>query len=270
MKRPLLLLTNDDGIRSPGLQALAEAVSGLADLLVVAPTNQQTSMGRSLWGEKTECFQGIDYAANGSAIRAYHMNSSPARLVLHALDVLCVDRKPDLIVSGVNYGENLGTNVTISATIGAVLQGASMGIPGLAVSLQTEIENHHVHAELDWSAARYFTTKFTGMILENEFSEDLDIVNVNVPACATSDTEWKLTRQSRQPYFTNIVRNPSEDNPISDGECVFGYDESKVEPDSDIHALVNDSAVSVTPLSIDLTAYRDLIDMKAMYEQELQ
>ena len=263
----MILVTNDDGIDSPGLQAAVEAVSGLADILVVAPTAQMTSMGRSLWGAKTALFQPIDYEANGRAVKAYHMDCSPARLVLHALDVLCVDQKPDLIVSGVNYGENLGSNVTISATIGAVLQGACMGIPGLAVSLQTEIENHHVHADLNWGAARHFTKKFARMMLSGDLPVGEEILNVNVPAHATTETQWRVTRQSRQPYFTNIVRIPSKDRSIGDGECVIGYDENSLEPDSDISAIVHDGVVSVSPLGVDLTAQELMCRLKEMYEK---
>ena len=195
------------------------------------------------------------------------MECSPARLVLHALDVLCVDRKPDLIISGVNYGENLGSNVTISATIGAVLQGACMGIPGLAVSLQTEIENHHVHADLDWGAARHFTEKFTKMMLSGAFPKGQEILNVNIPAHAYMDTEWRATRQSLQPYFTNIVRNPSKDSAVGDGECVIGYDEQSLEPDSDISAIVNEGVVSVSPLGVDLSAKESMRRLKEMYEK---
>lgn len=267
MEHKFILITNDDGIESPGLKAAVEAVSELADVLVVAPTNQMTSMGRSLWGAKSELFQAKIYTANGRDIEAYHMDCSPARLVLHALDVLCVERKPDLIVSGINYGENLGTNVTISATIGAVLQGACMGIPGLAVSLQTEIANHHVYADLDWTAARHFTQKFTEMMLSGDLPTSQEFLNVNVPAHATIDTEWRVTRQSLQPYFTNIVRSPSKNSLVGDAECVLGYDEKALEPDSDIYAIVNDEIVSVTPLGVDLTAHESMRRLKEMYEK---
>lgn len=254
MNSKLILLTNDDGIESPGLKAAVEAVSGLGDVLVVAPTTQKTSMGRSLWGAKTEYFRQASFVANGKDIEAYHMDCSPARVVLHSLDVLFVDRKPDLIVSGINYGENLGTNLTISGTIGAVIQGSCMGIPGLAVSLQTERENHHVHADLNWGAARYFTEKFAKMMLEADATSSPQMLNVNIPACATINTNWRITRQSMQPYFTNLVKTPSRESSVGEGECVLGYDEKSLEPDSDIYAIVNEGVVSVTPLGLDLTA----------------
>src|SRR5512133_3679716 len=130
----LILATNDDGIGSPGLRALVEAVLPLGQVVVVAPSTQKTSVGRSLMGAQTARLIPIDYRVNGTAVEAFHCECSPARAVLHAFDVLFTGSKPDLLVSGINYGENLGTNITISGTVGAALQGAAFGVPGIAMS----------------------------------------------------------------------------------------------------------------------------------------
>ncbi len=155
--RPLILLTNDDGIRSPGLLAVAEAVCDLADLLMVAPATQQTGMGR-----------GISAAVDGKVIReevpvgcqqmpAYALTGSPALAVLYGILALAPHthgRRPDLVISGINYGENLGTCVTSSGTVGAALQAAELGIPGLAVSLETEKAYHFNHGhDVTWDTA---------------------------------------------------------------------------------------------------------------------
>jgi 5'-nucleotidase len=254
MSKPLILITNDDGIESPGLMAAAEAVKDLGDVLVVAPTRQQTSMGRSFWGAKTERLIPCSYSVDGKAVPAYHANCSPARIVLHAMDILCTKRKPDLLVSGINYGENLGSNITISGTIGAAIQGATMGVPGLAVSLETDIAHHHKHVDLDWTAARHFAREFADRILRRSISSKGDIWNINVPRSATPATKFRITRQSRQPYFVNLIAEPSLDRAIGDAECVLGYDTATLDKDTDIYAIAVDRVVSATPLSFDLTA----------------
>ena len=254
MNSPLILITNDDGIKSPGLRAAVEAVADLGEVVIVAPSRQQTSMGRSFWGQKTERLQEHDYRVGNKAIRAYHADCSPARVVLHAMDVLFTDRRPDLLISGINYGENLGTNITISGTIGAAIQGATMGIPGLTVSLETDIAHHHVHAELDWGTARHFARKFAYKMLHGPRDSSVDIWNINVPRHATPSTVYRITRQSRQPYFINHMPDPHPGRSIGDARCMLGFDRAKLEKDSDIYAVAIDQVVSVTPLSIDLTA----------------
>ncbi len=266
MTTPLILLTNDDGIKSPGLWAAAEAVMELGEIFVVAPTTQQTSMSQSLCGNDNERLHKIDYKINGRAIPAYHADCSPAQLIIHALQILFSDRKPNLLVSGINYGENLGSNISISATCGAAFQAASEGISALAVSLQTDIKNHFKHADLDWDTAKHFTRYFTEMMLGSDMPDDVDVVNINVPADACLDTSWKITRQSRQPYFVNRIKNLTLESEIGDGQCVIGFDENKLEPDSDIHAIANGHVVSVTPLSIDKTSRMDLNGMNKIFK----
>ena len=249
----LILVTNDDGINSHGLRAAVEAVLHLGDVVVVAPSSQQTSAGRSLHGDRNGAFLRVERYIDARNVTAYHCDCSPARVVLHALDVLFHGHKPDLLVSGINYGENLGTNITISGTVGAALQAAAHGIPGLAMSLQTDIENHRRHADLDWTAARHFCRAFASWMLTATLPTDVDILNVNVPATSTVATPWNLTRLSRQNYFVNHMANPTPESKIGEAVCQHGFDEASLEPDSDIYA-VHNHRVSVTPVSMDLTA----------------
>lgn len=253
----LILVTNDDGIRSPGLRAAVEAVLPLGEVVVVAPSSQQTSAGRSLHGDMNGIFQKVELHIGGTQVTGYHCECSPARVVLHAFDVLFNNKKPDLVVSGINYGENLGTNITISGTVGAVIQSAACGIPGLAMSLQTGIENHRRHVDLEWSAARHFCRTFASWMLTARLPADVDILNVNVPASATVKTPWKMTRLSRQNFFVNHMANPTTVSKIGDAVCLHGFDKASLEPDSDISAVLN-QLVSVTPVSIDLTSRIEL------------
>jgi 5'-nucleotidase len=254
---PLILVTNDDGIKSPGLMAAIEAVLPLGDVVVVAPSSQQTSAGRGLHGDENGSLQRADLNIGGRIVTAYHCDSSPASAVLHAFDVLFHEKKPDLVVSGINYGENLGSNITISGTVGAALQGASYGVPGLAMSLQTDIENHRRHVKLNWAAASHFCCQFASMMLTSPLPADVDILNVNVPAMATQKTPWRVTRLSRQNYFVNHMANPTHKSTIGEAVCRFGFDTASLEPDSDIQA-IHSNQVSVTPVSIDMTSRIDL------------
>lgn len=254
---PLILVANDDGIESPGLHAAVEAVLPLGEVIVVAPSHQQTSAGRALHGDRNGSFLKVQLPFDGKTVIGYHCDCSPARAVLHAFDVLFRKKLPDLLVSGINYGENLGTNVTISGTVGAALQAAAHGVPALAMSLQTEIENHRKHVELDWRAARKFCKRFAQWILDEGMPRDVDILNVNVPAVATGETPWKVTRLSRQNYFVNQMAMPTLKSKIGEAVCRHGFDETLLEPDSDIKA-IRDGLVSVTPVSMDLTARVDL------------
>jgi 5'-nucleotidase len=253
----LILVTNDDGIASPGLRTAVEAVLPLGKVIVVAPSSQQTSAGRGLHGDDSESFHQVDLKIGGKVVHGYHCACSPARAILHAFDVLFTKKKPDLLVSGINYGENLGTNVTISGTIGAALQAAAQGVHGLAISLQTEMENHRRHPELEWTVALHFARQFATLMLATPLPADVDILNVNVPASATAKTRWKITRLSRQGYFADCIANPTPASRIGDAKCSYGFDVATLEPDSDILAICN-GLVSVTPVSMDLTSRVDL------------
>ncbi|MFC1497762.1 5'/3'-nucleotidase SurE [Verrucomicrobiota bacterium] len=268
---PLILVTNDDGIDSPGLRAAVEAVVELGDIVVVAPSNQQTSMSRSLCGAPDEYLRPIDYKVNDHSVTAYHADCSPARLVLHAMEVLFKDKKPDLVVSGINYGENLGSNLSISGTVGAAVQAASAGVRSIAVALQTEIGNHHKHAKLDWRAAQHFTALFAGKMIEHEHLPwDADILNINVPSNATAETKWTITKQSKEPYFSNLIENSTPSSKLGDGKCVIALDEESLDPSSDIYAIYREHIVSVTPLSIDITSRVDINKFEALLRRKVK
>ncbi|MFZ1615600.1 MAG: 5'/3'-nucleotidase SurE [Holophaga sp.] len=259
--RPLIFLTNDDGIASPGLMAAARAVLGLGDLLVVAPSIQQTAMGRSFRGRKDAMMEPIAFEVDGHAIRAFHAEGSPATVVRHALQVLCRERMPDLLISGINYGENVGSSITASGTVGAAIEAASRGIPALAVALQVHPDDFLHHGEQDWTAAEHFLRQFAQMRLGATLPHDVDLLKIDVPDTATPDTPWRLSRLSRQRYFEMVLETPSLESRLGDGRIFVDVDHASLEPDSDIHALAVDRVVAVTPLSLDATSRADFGDI---------
>ena len=258
MDKPHLLITNDDGIDSQGLRAAVEAVADLGRITIVAPTQQQTATGRGLTGNKEAGFEPYAYRVGNGPVEAYHLPCSPAQVVRHAMFTLFRNQKPDILISGINYGENLGNMITSSGTVGAALEASGHGIVSLAVSLQTDIVTHHVYTDQDWQAASHFVKKFAGLALENELPADVDVIKIDVPDSATEETGWKMSRLSRTSYYTKTIENTSLESPVSDYKTKIDLDIEKLEKDSDIYVLAVERLVAVTPLSLDFTSRVDL------------
>ncbi|HUX76526.1 MAG TPA: 5'/3'-nucleotidase SurE [Anaerolineae bacterium] len=261
---PLILITNDDGITSPGLRAAVQAALPLGDVLVVAPDRQWSGAGRSMplgpegrvWRHPQEI--------GGQPVTAYRVDDSPALVVVHAVLELA-PRRPALVISGINYGENLGSDITVSGTVGAALQAAAMGIPALAASLQTPKETHANPSEsVDFAAAVHFTRLFAQHLLTTPLPFDTDLLKLDVPSDATPETPWRLTRVSRHAYFVSAPpqrRGLAEPGTI-DYEPLAHPEHA--EPDSDIYALAVDRVVSIAPVSVDLTSRVDRGEMEAL------
>lgn len=253
--KPLILLTNDDGIHSPGLAAAAEALHPLGDLLIVAPQEQQTSMGRSrtqLCGRdgtltKTTVKFG-KHSWDGISVKA-----TPASCVEHAVLELA-DRAISLVVSGINYGENVGSCVTVSGTIGAALEAAEKGIPALAISQEIKnLDPYSYSKEVDFSGASHFTGKFAEKILSGSMPFDADLLKIEIPIGATPGTRCVVTRQDRLMYYTPTL--PQREEFFGSKGKIFhvpskGQYSAK---DTDAYAMAQ-GWVSITPLSFDLTS----------------
>jgi 5'-nucleotidase len=261
-KSKQILLTNDDSIHSPGLWAAAEALDPLGFVHVVAPLHQHTSTGRSLPINSSGIINEMTLHVNGRDWKVFAVDSSPGQSVLHGIfDV--IKEKPDLVVAGINYGENAGSGVTVSGTVGAALEAATLGIPALAVSLQTGQEDHFsLSQDVDFSVAGFFTNQFASKLLESPLPEDVDLIKLDVPKDATPQTPWVVTRQSRQRYYVPV---PAKRASLSDRGPV-GYDiryrEEDLEPGSDLYVLLIEKKVSVTPISIDLTSRTDFHELR--------
>jgi 5'-nucleotidase len=261
MKPRQILVTNDDGIQSPGLWTAASALSELGFVNVVAPRDQFSGAGRSLPITSDGLIQTQTMHVNGKDWKVYAVGGTPAQAVLHAVFEILPD-PPELVVSGINYGENLGTGITVSGTVGAALEAASLGIPALAISLETERQYHLSYSEeVDFSTAGYFTAYFARLLVERRMLPDVSVLKVDVPSDATPDTPWEVTRLSRKRYY---IPTPPEreswDQPGIVGYQVSG-DPSQDNVDTDVYALRVKRVVAVTPLSLDLTSR---VDLKAL------
>jgi len=248
----LILLSNDDGIRSPGLWAAAEALSTLGYVVVAAPREQQSAMGRSKPTIFDRSVHKETMTVGGQSWEVYAIAGSPAQCVSTSIREL-LPRKPDLVVAGINYGENLGTSVTVSGTVGAALEGASYGVPGLAVSLQTPPEFHFSYSEeICFDAAAHFTGLFGKLLMEEANGRAYDVLKVDVPADATVETPWEMTRVSRNRYY---FQKAFLGRKVEEGELRYraetGHENDK---QSDIYVVRVKKHVSISPLTLDLTA----------------
>jgi 5'-nucleotidase len=265
---PLILVTNDDGVGSPGLHAAAKAVRPLGELIIVAPRFQQTSAGRSLPVSFTGRIYEQTLAIDGERIPAFAVEGSPAQAVQHAIMEL-TPRLPDLVVSGINYGENLGNGITVSGTVGAALEAATFGVTGLAASLGVHKKHHLSHSkEVDFGTAAHFTTYFACLLLSQQLPPDIHLLKLDVPASATPETPWRITRVSRQRYFVPIAVRQSSLSLPGPMDYERALDPKRLEPDSDIYAFAVDQVVSVSPISFDLTARVQLAQLERQLRGE--
>ena len=205
MQRYKILITNDDGIESPSIQSLITEFSSNFDIAVVAPRYPQSAKGMShahgdVWVTVTEEF--ID------GIRWFAVDNSPTTCTSIALKSL--NLKPDLIISGINYGENLGLNMFYSGTIGAAWEGAMAGIHSLASSLELPSGKHFIiDKKVDFSVAASVTKKIAYKILHEQPASKL--WSINTPTSATSETEIKLCNIASVRWNYPIIREEKVD-----------------------------------------------------------
>jgi 5'-nucleotidase len=266
-EKPLILITNDDGIESPGLAAAAKAMSPLGDLLIVAPRTQQTGAGRSMpHYHEGRLFKTL-VKSGETSWQGYGAEASPAQSVQHAIFELA-DRPVSMAVSGINFGENVGVSVTISGTVGAALEAASHGILAMAVSLQVIDPRLHIDFDnsVDFSAAIHFTHMFAERWLKGHRLPDVDVLKIDVPASATPDTEWRVTRLDRVPYYIPVP--PKRDNLEDTGRVGYRMDMERDPGDgnTDTDALLA-GLVSVTPISLDMTSRLNLAKLHRIFEK---
>lgn len=251
MERPLVLLSNDDGIDSAGLWAVAEAVVPIADVLVVAPDQQWSGAGRCMPHTVTGAYTAAHRQIAGYRVEAYAVDASPALAVEHGI-LEFAPRRPDLVISGVNFGANVSVDVTISGTVGAALEAGSFGIPSVAISLEMDATYYLIgDGAADYGAAQVYSRRLAEALLTHGMPRGVDVLNVNIPSDATAETPWRRTRLSRFRYFTPMGPDRSRTPARPRYEII--RDPSITEPNSDLYVLLVDRQVSITPLSLDLT-----------------
>ena len=242
MKR--ILLTNDDGIESKGLRALEEAVKCLGKVYVVAPKGQQSSASRSLTKRK---FLEIEKLDSSDSIERYSIDGTPATCVLIAIEKI-LKAKPDLVISGINVGENIGrTAYTTSGTIGAALEAAmTFEVPSIAASIFIPIEFHENHDKypVDFTVAKNYLKKISEYILRypNNGLRKIDVLNINFPY-SSRDKGFRITVPTKNRFHYPRIIEENGKYKISHTVKIERENEN-----TDVKTVL-DGKVSITPLS---------------------
>jgi 5'-nucleotidase len=242
MNKPLILISNDDGITAPGLKALVEVAKELGRVVVVAPDGPQSGMGHAitlnkpLRVEKMELFEDVE---------AYQTSGTPVDCVKLAIDKLLIT-KPDLMLSGINHGSNSSINVIYSGTMSAAVEGAIDGMQSVGFSLC----DYAYHANFEPS--KPFIRKIILKLLSNPLPYGT-LLNVNIPAtenikgvkiCRQASAKWEESFDERtDPYGRSYYWMVGNFVNLDNGE------------DTDVFALKNDF-ISVVPTQYDLTDHK--------------
>lgn len=236
-----ILISNDDGIRSPGLRVLADRLKKLGEVIVAAPDRERSAAGHSLTLNRPLRAERIEE-------NWYSVDGTPTDCIMLAVQGI-LKKQPNLVVSGINRGANLGDDITYSGTVSAAFEATLLGIPAFAISLVAE-ENCHFEAAADFALA------LAEFILERGLPPDT-LLNVNVPNLPLSEIKGvAITRQGRRIYTDAVVEKVDPRGRTY--YWIAGQDPIwQTIDDSDYEAVIK-GWISVTPLHPDLTNYAAL------------
>lgn len=236
----MILITNDDGVHSEGLSALAKSLSTVGTVWIVAPQNNQSSVGHSLTLHRP--------------LRVYELGERNLAVDGTPTDCVCLavnglmDKKPDLLVSGINMGGNMGDDITYSGTVSAAWEGTLMGIPSFSISmLPDEHDIYHFQPAADFACRLAQAIIKYGLPLNT-------LLNVNVPNTnGLPITQYKITRQGKRIFGDPIVEkiDPRGKKYYWIGGEYLGFENIE---NSDLLA-IHQNYISITPILLDLTNY---------------
>jgi 5'-nucleotidase len=245
---PTILVTNDDGISSPGIKALAKTLKTIGDVYMVAPETEQSAVAHALTLHRPLKFE-------KTAPRTYFINGTPTDCVIIGVNKI-LPHKPDIIVSGINNGGNLGDDITYSGTVAAAIEGTLLGVPSIAVSLASEYNNGKDFRKgaSRLLAASNFTRELVVKVLDGGLPGDT-LLNVNVPDSAKIKGV-RVTKQGKMIYDNGIqeLKDPRGRQYFWIGGGVPQWEPGE---NTDFQA-VRDGYISVTPVHLDLTNYEVL------------
>ena len=236
-----ILLSNDDGYFSPGIECLARFLSEVAEITVVAPERDRSGASNSLTLDRPLSFR---RSANGF----YYVNGTPTDCV-HLAVTGVLDELPDMVVSGINQGANMGDDTLYSGTVAAATEGFLLGVPSIAVSLCSKEGKHY-------ETAGRVALEMVQMLREKNIAKPL-LLNVNVPDLPYEELRGKVaTRLGKRHKAEAVVSlvSPRNEKMYWSGAAGAAQDAGE---STDFYA-VSQNQVSVTPLQIDLTHYTQL------------
>ncbi|MCK0130320.1 5'/3'-nucleotidase SurE [Flavobacteriaceae bacterium F08102] len=243
-KKPLILVTNDDGITAPGIRTLIEVMNGIGDVVVVAPDNPQSGMGHAITVNTTLRCNPVTID-DGPQLE-YSCSGTPADCVKMAVNEI-LNKKPDLCVSGINHGANSSINVIYSGTMSAAVEAGIEGVPAIGFSLLD------YNWDANFEASKTYVKTIVESVLTNSLPEGV-VLNVNIPNLKSEEIKGvKVCRQALGNWkedFDKRVSPQGEDYYWLTGKFV-NLDKGQ---DTDIWALEN-GFISVVPTQFDMTAH---------------
>lgn len=250
-----ILITNDDGIYSTGLKAAYESLSKEFKTEIIAPSTQKSGIGSAI-----SLFEPIRVSrVNAFNQTAYSVGGTPTDSVILGIYSI-LEKKPDLVVSGLNLGENLSTEaVTTSGTIGAALEASTHNVPAIAVSVKLRNEGNKFHEgriNVDLTYPKKILKKIVSGIQKNGFPKKVDVLNVNIPEDADENTEIEVTKLAKKIFDTSV-----EERKDPRGRSYYWIDGGylqDVEKGTDVDAVLNKNMISITPISLTMTTEVEL------------
>jgi 5'-nucleotidase len=255
-----VLLTNDDGISAPGLQAARRGlreVDGI-EVDVIAPDSNRSATARSITTRSPLSVEEVEF---GDGDRGFSTDGTPVDCVRFA-DLGLLGGRPDLIVSGINHGSNLGDDITYSGTVAAAFEGIVLGIPAIAVSQQSSGGGMgYVSGRFDFSFAAPFTAQLVRRLAEAPMPPET-LVNVNLPSCEPTGIE--VTRLGKRLYNDELKLIGEDEQSGKRRYEIYGFEPSfKDEEGTDLSA-ISRGRISVTPIHFDLTDHGGLERLRAL------
>ena len=249
-EKPLILLTNDDGINAEGLIILSEVLCEVGETVIVAPSVERSAVGHAI--TLSDPLRVMDHERNGRFF-GYAVNGTPADCVKIAFWAL-LNRKPDILISGINLGANTGINTLYSGTVSAATEGAFLGIPSFAVSLCT-------YRSPDYSFAAKFAVRLANLLLERKLQRGV-YLNVNVPPCREDEIRGVAVTRQGQAVFEEHFDKRVDPH----GRVYYWLTGQKVDRETDIavdDGAVQANMVSITPVQYDLTHHASIESIRS-------
>ncbi len=254
-----ILLTNDDGVDAAGLDVLKQiALSLSADVWTVAPAQEQSAASRGVSLHNPVFVRKL-------ADKTYSVSGTPTDCVIVAMREIMADNPPDLLLSGVNRGQNLAEDIGFSGTVAGALQGMQMGVPSISLSQARGFETYN-NGKANWKTALKHGPLVLKKLLAGSWPEDV-ILNVNFPDVKGDKVSGiHITRQGRRDFeMSNIDKRT---HPRGGHYYWLTYKGGKSNPDvgTDLRA-VYDDFISITPIHIDHTHYETVAGLSAAFKE---
>ena len=252
MERPLILVTNDDGINAPGIRTLISIMKDIGDIVVVAPDSPQSGMGHAITINST--LHSSKITPKDSEIIEYSCSGTPADCVKLAINEL-MPRKPDLCVSGINHGSNSSINVIYSGTMSAAIEAGIEGVPAIGFSLLDYSWN------ADFNQSKDFIRRIVINALNNKIPKGV-VLNVNIPSIKKSDINGvKICRQAMAYWVEEFDKRK---NPLGqEYYWLTGKFVNKDQGEDTDEWALNNNYISIVPVEFDLTAHHAIQGLNA-------